>query len=124
MEAFDLDAAGLRADGRDVAVWVEALAVRLEGALPDATRVTRRAKRLLSREKRVTEIDVALGEMLYHLEVDGPAVTAERGKRVRGVQIKREELDLDGWVAALERDLREEAATSAGARDALERLLG
>lgn len=124
MEAFDLDAAGLRSDDRDIAVRVEALAVKLEGALPAATRVTRRARRLLSKDRRVRAIDVELSSVLYHLECDGPTVVAERGKQIRGVQIKREELELDAWLAALERDLRDEAATSAEARTALERLLG
>ena len=122
--SFDLAAAGLRADGRDLEGGVEVLARKLEDALPAATRVERRPRRLLSREKRVSEIRVALGDVDYVLRVERHGVAPTRAKTVRGVRIKHEELNLEGWLSALERDLREQAATSAEARGALERLLG
>jgi hypothetical protein len=40
------------------------------------------------------------------------------------VVIKRESLELADWVGALTGELREQAATSAQARTALERLVG
>src|SRR4051794_37937147 len=100
--SFDLDAAGLRADGRDLAGGIEVLARKLEEALPAATRVARRPRRLLSREKVVSEIGVALGDATYLLCVERHAVTATRAKTVRGVRIKHEELDLEAWLASLE----------------------
>jgi hypothetical protein len=122
--SFDLDAAALRADGRDLDAGVEVLATKLEGALPAATRVERRARRLLSREQRVEEIAVALGESTYVLRRERHGLTTTRAKTVRGVRIKNEELDVEAWLAALAAELREQAATSADARAALERLLG
>ncbi len=122
--SFDLDAAALRADGRDLDAGVEVLATKLEGALPSATKIDRRARRLLSREQRVEQIEVALGECTYVLRRERHGLTMSRAKTVRGVRIKNEQLDVEAWLAALEADLRAQAQTSAEARTALERLLG
>lgn len=121
--SFDLAAAGIRVDGAELAVTVEVLARKLELALPHATRVTRRAKRFLSKEKVVEAIEVTLGERRYALQVRGREVDAARAQEVRGVVIKREPLALDAWVEALTGDLGEQAQTSASAREALARLL-
>lgn len=122
--AFDLDAAELRLGGADVATAIEVLAVKLEAALPAATTVRRRSRGFLSREKVVQEIEVALGDWRYALESDGGGVEASRRQAVRGVVIRREQLDLDAWLAALSAELREQARTSEQARAALERLVG
>jgi hypothetical protein len=120
---FDLAAAGLRADGADEMAAVEALARKLEGALPGRCRVGRRSVRLLSRDKRVEAIDVDLGDWTYALRSDGRNVVAERGQAVRGVTIKREPLALGDWIRSLAAHLNALAQTSAEARAALERLL-
>ena len=120
-DSFDLDAAGLRADGADVTTYVEVLARKLEDALPRQTVVRRRSKGLLSREKVVDTIEVTLGEHRYALNRDGEAT---RAKEVRGVVIKRESVGLDEWVGGLAEQLRELAASNAQARDALDRLVG
>ena len=46
-----------------------------------------------------------------------------KAKRVRGVVIKREPLELQDWVNGLTSELREQASGSAVARAALERLV-
>jgi hypothetical protein len=120
-DSFDLDAAGLRADGADLAAYIEVLARKLEDALPGQTEVRRRSKGFLSREKVVDTIEVTLGEFRYTIARDGQAA---RAKEVRGVVIKREELGLEAWVGGLAGELREMAAGSAEARAALERLVG
>jgi hypothetical protein len=122
--SFDLDAAGLRVDSADVASYVEALAHKLEIALPAQTTVRRRAKKFLSREKVVDSIQVQLGDHSYALEAHGHRVQASRGKTVRNVTIRNEPLELDEWVRALAGDLRARAAESAEARAALDRLVG
>jgi hypothetical protein len=121
---FDLDAAGLRADGANIAVGIEVLARKLEDALPHATRVERRSKRLFGGDKIVESVEVRLGTTRYGLQVDRRSVTADRQTEVRGVVIKRESLELADWVNALIGELREQAADSAQARTALERLVG
>ncbi|MEA2153936.1 MAG: hypothetical protein QOE11_76 [Solirubrobacteraceae bacterium] len=121
---FDLDAAGLRADGAELLMGIEVLARKLEDALPQATRVQRRSKRLFGGGKVVRSIEVRLGTTRYGLDVDGQTVGADRSQEVRGVVIKREPLDVADWVGALTGELREQAADSAQARTALERLVG
>ena len=123
LPSFDLDAAGLRADGRDLTAGVDVLAVKLEAALPSQCRVERRARSLFNREKVVEAIEVRLGEARYSLRHHRGRVEASRDKEVRGVVIKRETLGLAEWVTGLEADLREQAESSAAARAALERLV-
>jgi hypothetical protein len=122
--SFDLDAAGLRADGPQLLTGVEVLAHKLELSLPRATTVQRRSKRMFSKDKVVESIEVRLGTTRFGVQVDGDRVTADRQQEVRGVVIKREPLELADWVGALEAELRELAADSADARAALERLVG
>jgi hypothetical protein len=122
-DSFDLDAAGLRADGVDVAAYVEVLARKLQDALPAETEVRRRAKGLLSREKVVETIEVTLGEHRYALRRDRRGVEATCAREVRGIVIKRERLELSAWVDGLTVELRELAAGSAHAREAFDRLM-
>jgi hypothetical protein len=122
--SFDLDAAGLRADGAALGTSVEVLAVKLEDALGPACVVERRSRRLFSKDKVVEGLEVTLGTTRYTLTVDGAQVDATRAQEVRGVVIKREPLTLQAWLDALMGELREQATDSAQARAALERLLG
>lgn len=122
--SFDLDAAGLRADGAALSTNVEVLARKLEDALPQACTVQRRAKRLFSKDKVVEGIEVQLGTVRYGLTVDGSRTQATRAQEVRGVVIKREPLELGAWVDAIAGELRVQAQSSAEARAALDRLLG
>lgn len=123
-EDFDLSAAGLRADGSDLRISLEALASKLESALPAQTQVERHGGGILGRgPKRVRRVRVTLGEDCYELAVEGERVEGVRERRVGGVSIKREALDPGSWVSSLTEDLRGQAAQSAQARAALERLL-
>jgi hypothetical protein len=120
---FELVAASLRADATDVAAFVEALAVKLEGALPGSVRVERRGGGLFSREKRVRRISVSFDEARYDLEREDGTLRTSRRSEVRGIVIKSEALDLDAWIEALSRELATQARESERARVALERLL-
>jgi hypothetical protein len=123
-DTFDLAAAGLRGDGAELSMSVEALAAKLEQALPGLARVERHRGGLLGRgEKRVRQVSVAVGSCHYQLAVDGGRVQGFRERQVGGISIKRESLDPSAWIAALTADLRTEAERSADARAALERLL-
>ncbi len=68
-EDLDLLAASLRADAGDLDAFVEALAVKLEAALPGQVEVERRGG-LLGGRKRVRRIQVTLGDQRYELEVE------------------------------------------------------
>jgi hypothetical protein len=120
---FDLVAASLRADTTDLAAFVEALAVKLEGALPESVKVERSGGGLLSRAKRVRRISIGMDEGRYDLERVGDSIQTSRCNEVRGIVIKSERLGLDEWIDALSRDLTERAQQSERSRLALQRLL-
>jgi hypothetical protein len=120
---FDLVAASLRADTTDLVAFVEALAVKLEGALPDGVTVERRGDGLLSRTKRVRRISIGMDEARYDLERVGDSIQTSRCNEVRGIVIKSERLGLDEWIDALSRELTERAQQSERSRLALQRLL-
>jgi hypothetical protein len=123
-EDFEMLAATLRADSADLPTFIEALAVKLEGALPGNCAVDRHAKKLFSHDKVVRSMVVLVGDWRYSLESDGAGhVATARAKAVRGIVLKTERLPLADWIAGLARDLSAEAATSEQTRIALERLL-
>lgn len=122
-QSFDLIAARLRADAVDLAAFVEALAVKLEDALPGRVTVERRGAGLFDRRKRVREIAVALGERRYQLDCRDGAVQTSCRNEVRGIAIRSDRLDLDDWIAALSRELADHARESEQGRLALERML-
>jgi hypothetical protein len=119
---IDLVAASLRADAADLEAFVEALAAKLEAALPDQVQVERRGG-LLGGNKRVRRIEVTLGDQRYEAEYERGRVTCRRRSVVRGIALKTQELDLDAWIAALSQDLLEESERSERGRQALARLL-
>jgi hypothetical protein len=120
---FDLVAASLRADTTDLNAFVEALAVKLEGALPDSVKVDRKGGGLLSREKRVRRISIGMDEARYDLERAGDSIQTSRCNEVRGIVIKSERLGLDEWIDALSRELTQRARQSERSMLALQRLL-
>lgn len=122
MEAgsFELLAASLRADSRDLEAFLEALASKLCAAFPDSTRVERKGFR---GGGRVRALNVDLGEHCYRLERELSGTKSSRSRAVRGIVLKNEQLGLDEWIESLARDLSEAAEQSERGRLALERLL-
>ena len=119
---LDLLAASLRADASDTAAFLEALAARLEGALPGQVEVERKG-RLFGGPKRARRIAVRLGDAHFEIESDDGLLAARRRSVVRGIALKTEELGVDAWIAALSAELLDLARTSERGRVALERLL-
>jgi hypothetical protein len=118
---LDLLAASLRADANDSAAFLEALAARLEGALPGQVEVQRTGR--LFGAKHVRRIDVRLGDGHYEIEGDHGVLVGRRRSVVRGIALKSEELGVDAWIEALSADLLALAQSSERGRLALERLL-
>jgi hypothetical protein len=121
---FDLLAASLRADLRDFAAFIEALAVKLEGALPGQTAVKRRSQGLRSPRRRVEHITVDCGGQRYELDYAGRVPTARRATVVGGIALKSDAISVEEWLEGLARWLADEAGHSEQGRRALERLLG
>ena len=121
---FELVASSLRADAGDLRTFTEALATKLEGALPNQTTVQRKSEGLFSKTKRVQHISVDVGDQRYDLAVRGAGLECRRCKSVRGIVLKTEEVPLDEWIDDLSRQLADAAQQSEQARLALQRLLG
>jgi hypothetical protein len=120
---FELFAASLRADASDAAAFLEALATKLGGALPQRTQVERGGG-LFSHTHPVRRIAVRLGEWEYALVAEpGGSLDPSRTHAVRGITLKSEPLALDQWIEELSADLAELARTSLQDQTALRRLL-
>ena len=119
----ELFAASIRADKNDLKTFLDALAIKLEGSLPDHTKVTRQGG-VFSRERSVKEIVVTLGENRYRIgrEKQGFLI-AVREHMVRGIVLKTEQTTVDQWIDELSGALAQLASHSAQSRAALERFL-
>ena len=116
-------AASLRADTTDLSAFMEALAAKLAGALPNQTTVTRQSS-LFSREHPVKEVAVTLGDYQYRIsrERQGP-VMAQRAKIVRSIVLKTDAISIEQWIEEVAESLAQEANRSAQARASLEQFL-
>lgn len=119
----ELFAASLRADSTDIKAFMEALAVKLQGSLPNQTTVARQSG-FFAKEHPVREIAVTLGDYQYRIarEKQGPIIT-QRAKVVRGIVLKTDQIPLEQWINELAASLAEEASNSASAHAALEQFL-
>jgi hypothetical protein len=120
---IDLLAAALRADLQDNRTFLEALAVRLEGALPGIARVQRRRAGFLSRDKVVQRIEVTLGDDRFACAEAPHGLTAEKVHVVRGIALKRETVPVERWIEELAAALSTHAGALAADHAALQRLL-
>jgi len=119
---FELLAASLRADMSDTRAFLEALATKFGGALPQRTTVERE-RHLFRKEQPVRRIEINLGDRIYRLTAQAGGLLAQRVHVVRGIALKTDEIGLDGWLSELVQGLAELAQRSAQDRAALERLL-
>jgi hypothetical protein len=118
---FDVLAASLRADARDLELFLEVLAAKLAGALPGRVGVDHEGG-LLSR-KRVKRVAVDLGEHHYELARAPGGLSGRHSHQVRGITLKTEQLPVEDWITALSRQLAEQAHDSEQGRVALQRLI-
>jgi hypothetical protein len=119
---IDLIAASLRADASDLGAFVEALAVKLEEAVPGAVSVERRRDGMFG-AKRVRRILLDAGGRRLELLTDGASVQTLCSRTSGGIVLKREQLGTDDWLRALGEALADAARGSLATRQALERLL-
>jgi hypothetical protein len=119
---IDLLAASLRADAGDLGAFVEALAVKLEQAVPGSVRVERRREGLFG-PKLVRRIALDAGDQRLELVTDGSAIDTRWSRLSGGIVLKSEPLGTDAWLRALGEALATQARRSQTTRQALERLL-
>jgi hypothetical protein len=120
---IDLVAAALRADLQDNRSFLQALAVRLEGALPGIAQVQRKRAGLLSRERVVQRVEVTLGDDRFTCAHGAQGLVAERVHVVRGIALKRETVPVERWIEELAAALSTHAGALAADHAALQRLL-
>jgi hypothetical protein len=119
---IDLVTASLRADTSDLSAFVEALAVKLEEALPGGVKVVRWRERMFG-PKFVRRISVDAGDQRLELRRSGAGVETTCARLSGGIVLKTETVDMDAWLTALGEALAVQAQRSQTTRQALERLL-
>ena len=118
----DMLTAALRADAADVAQFVEALAEKLDEALPGRVDVDRRRSGLRG-PRRVRRIVLRLDSCQPEVVVADGGVEAVWTKVSGGVALKHERIDFDEWLRRLSELLALEAQRSERTREALRRML-
>jgi hypothetical protein len=118
---IEMVTASLRADASDLGTFVEALAVKLEEALPNGVKIDRKGG--LFGAKKVRQISVDAGDTRLRLDRDGAQVRTSRARLSGGIVLKTEQIDTDEWLHELGRTLAEQAQRSATTRAALDRML-
>ncbi len=119
---FDLSAAQWRNSISDETSLIEALAVRLEQALPKITTVTRSVS-LFAKNKPLRSISVRFDDAEYMVTNDKHGIRAEKGKIVRDIRLKTEQLSFPEWLNELSAALQTYAEQHAETRESLEQFL-
>ena len=118
-DEFDLEAAVLRRSQVDLRAFMEALAVRLEGALPQQVSVERRRDGLLSKTSHVAGIEVRTEKAIYTLTLLKGVLTATRAKVVRDVVISTSSVTAAVWLGEVRAEVSSLAQKSGDAADIL-----
>jgi hypothetical protein len=118
-DQFDLDGAVLRRSETELRAFMEALAVRLEGAMPGRVEVQRKRDGLLSQSKHVARIAVRGERAVYELTRDRTGLVATRSKLVRGVSISSSSIPPRDWLADIRAELQTLADQAGSTSDAL-----
>lgn len=116
---LDLHAAFMRRADADQPAFIEALAVRLEQALPGRVRVERKKDGLFSKSAHVRAIGVDTGDAQYVLEQEHGALRAGRTHGTHGVVLKRETLTVAQWLDGVSEALARLSAEADGAHRVL-----
>jgi len=120
--SFDLHAATWRHGHADEATYVEALATRLEQALPGLAQVAREHK-LFAKSHRVVKIELDLdGDTFVLVEEHGKYV-ARKSKAVRGIVLSSKVITLGEWLQELSVSLEAYAREHTDSRHTLEEFL-
>jgi len=118
-DQFDLDGAVLRRSQTELRAFMEALAVRLEGAIPGRVRIERKRDGLLAAARHVARITVRGDRAVYELGFERGELHASRAKLVRGVNISSADIAPRVWLDEVRTELRGLAEQADAASDAL-----
>lgn len=116
---FDLNAAWLRKAQGDLKAFMEAFAVRLEGAIPGRVAVERAKDGFFSKSSHATKITVDGHEHVYVIDLQKSGLKSHRSKVVHGVALSTEHMDVPAWLAALHNDIQALAEHAGNAQSVL-----
>jgi hypothetical protein len=119
---IDLVTASLRADMSDLRAFVEALAVKLQDAMPGAVTVERRRDGMFG-PKHVHRIALEASGQRLELRAHGGSIQTRCARLSGGIVLKSEEMATEEWLRVLGGALADQARISQSTRQALERLL-
>ena len=106
VQPFDLAAAWSRRAGGDGRAFAEALAARLEAALPGRVAIDRKRDGLFSSASHVSSIAVRFDDAALVLKVERGTLSAHQAKVVRGVTIGTRDMPVADWLAEVVRRTR------------------
>jgi hypothetical protein len=116
---FDLNAAWYRKAQGDLKAFMEAFAVRLEGAIPGRVAVERHKDGLFAKVSHATRITIEAHDHVYALELQKGRLAAHRSKAVRGVTLSTEAMEVPAWLDALHGDIQTLAEHAGTAQNVL-----
>ncbi len=116
VDGLDLHAAFMRRAAADQPAFLEALAVRLEQALPGRVQVLRKKDGLFAKTAHVRSITVDTGDARYSLENESGLLHAHRARATNGVVLKRDLLSVPQWLDALSEALARLSSEAEGAQ--------
>ena len=123
-EFFDLDAAAatLLANASDTRIMLRVLVGQLSDVLGPRLVVERSGGRF-SRSREISSVEVSVGDDVLRADVGGASVQCTIARVSGGIRIRREQVDMGNWLTRLLQALRDEAAHSEAARQALESIV-
>lgn len=110
--------AALRADTADLSIFLEAIATKLDDALPGHTEVERSPWP----RRRVRTVTVDMDDRRFRLH-RAHGIEADIAHVVRGVTLSTQRVGVDEWLRALAQSIATFASAQARGREALDRLL-
>jgi hypothetical protein len=119
----DILAATLHGGLQESRDLLEFLAQKFEGPLSNLMSVRRKGG-LLSKNKIIEEITLRFEDRHFQITRDGRGfVSAKILKEVRGVVLKTDKVEVDGWLRELAAELSRQAERSAALKSALSRFI-
>jgi len=119
IDPFDFDAAMLRRSEADSRAFMDAIAVRLEMALPERVSVGRKREGLLRGDMHVARITFRGEHVQLDLARSGAQLVATRAKFVRDVAISSSKVSVADWLTELRSEVRGLAAMAGEGADVL-----
>ena len=121
---FSMDAAQLRQSAHNQSAYLEALATRLQAALPSGTVQVTRSFSILSKRRPIKTIVVTIGDNEYLLNFEkSMGIQTAIGNVVRGVVLKTETVPFVEWLQRLTTAIQKYAAVHGETNNLLEEFL-